>query len=883
MEKTIFGFIYRYSKKQQIYILFFTILSFPFLYYSLELPKIIINDAIGGEEFPRQVLNMQLGQFSYLWMLCGIFLALVFINGGFKYYLNVYRGLLGERMLRRLRYELYQRVLRFRLPRFKRMSQGEIIPMVVAEVEPLGGFIGDAFALPAFQGGTLLTYIVFIFIQDPVLGAAAISLYPLQGYLIPKLQRRVNQLGKQRVRTVRQLSDRIGETVSGVQEIHANDTSNFHQAEITRILGRIFEIRYEIYRRKFFIKFLNNFINQITPFFFYAIGGWLVIRGDLSFGALVAVLAAYKDLASPWKELLTYYQMMEDSRIKYEQVVQQFQPEDIIPLEQIADDRDLDGPLPSLLTLQNSGVATEDGEKLLEAVSVSLPTDRHIAVLGDSGSGRDVFLMLCARLEIPSSGTIRLGEEDLTELPEAITGRVITYVGAHTTMLTDTLRANLYYPLKHRPLVPPHDDDAEAKAQRRRALAESLAAGNTGMDAQADWIDYAAAGASGPEDLQERALEVLTAVEMVGDVYRMGLNGTIEGTTRSEIAERVLQARRGVRQRLEADPGIAALVELFRADAYNTSATVAENLLFGTPVGPDLAPESIAEQPYVLSTLEKVGLVEEFLRIGTQVAETMIELFADLPPGHQFFEQFSFISSDELPDFQPLITKARADGVHALRPEARARLMALPFKVIVARHRLGLIDDDIQRRILDARRRFAEDLPADLQGSIEFFDADRYNGAATLQDNILFGKVAYGPAATQDRVQALIADVIDQLDLRHTVVAVGLDYSVGVAGMRLSTIQRQKLALARALLKRPDLLILNEATSSFDGATQQRVAAAVRQRMAGKGLIWGLHRPSLAREFEDVLVFKGGRLAGQGSFAELEDKNGAMRDLLAAE
>ena len=883
MEKSIFGFIYRYSKKQQIYLLCFTIASFPILYYSLELPKIIINEAIGGVDFPRQFLGFSLDQISYLWVLCLIFLGLVLINGGFKYYLNVYRGLLGERMLRRLRYELYQRVLRFRLPRFKRMSQGEIIPMIVAEVEPLGGFIGDAFAQPAFQGGTLLTYIVFIFIQDPVLGAAAIALYPLQGYLIPKLQRRVNQLGKQRVRTVRQLSDKIGETVSGVQEIHANDTANLQQAEITRLLGRIFEIRFEIYRRKFFIKFLNNFINQITPFFFYSIGGWLVIRGDLSFGALVAVLAAYKDLASPWKELLTYYQMMEDSRIKYEQVVQQFQPEDIMPLAQLIEDRELPRPLPSPLALHNVGVVTEDGERLLEAVTVSLPTDRHIAALGDAGSGRDVFLLLCARLEIPSSGRIRLGEDDLADLPESVTGRRMAYVGAHTTMLTDTLRANLYYSLKHRPLIPPHDEDSDTAAWRRRFLAEALAAGNTKMDAQADWIDYDAAGANGPEELQERALEVLNAVEMAGDVYRMGLNGTIDHTTHADIAERVLQARSAVRERLQADPGTAALVELFRADAYNTSATVAENLLFGTPVGPTLAPESIAEQPYVLSTLENVGLVDEFLRIGLRVAETMIELFADLPPGHEFFEQFSFISSDELPDFQPLITKARADGVQSLRPEARARLMALPFKLIVARHRLGLIGDDLRRRIVEARHRFAADLPTELQGCIEFFDADRYNGAATLQDNILFGKVAYGPAATQEKVQALIADVVDQLDLRRTVVAVGLDYSVGVAGARLSLVQRQKLALARALLKRPDLLILNEATSVLDGATQQRVAAAVRQRMADKGLIWGLHRPSLGREFKDVLVFKSGRLVGEGSFAELEEGNGAMRELLAAE
>src|SRR3546814_3049115 len=112
-------------------------------------------------------------------------------------------------------------------------------------------------------------------------------------------------------------------------------------------------IRFEIYQRKFFIKFLNNFINQLTPFFFYSIGGYLVIRGDLSFGALIAVLAAYKDLAGPWKELLDYYQMKEDIRIKYEQVIQPFDIPGLLPPELQMTDVDSGEHLTRTLTIKN--------------------------------------------------------------------------------------------------------------------------------------------------------------------------------------------------------------------------------------------------------------------------------------------------------------------------------------------------------------------------------------------------------------------------------------------------------------------------------------------------------------------------------------------------
>ena len=136
-------------------LILFTLISFPFLYFSLELPKTIINKAIGGKQFPQHLFGFDFNQVTYLLILCGLFLILVFVNGGFKYYINTFKGRLGERMLRRLRYQLYHRMLRFPLSQFSKTSSAQIIPMITSECESLGGFIGDAFVTPVFQGGTL--------------------------------------------------------------------------------------------------------------------------------------------------------------------------------------------------------------------------------------------------------------------------------------------------------------------------------------------------------------------------------------------------------------------------------------------------------------------------------------------------------------------------------------------------------------------------------------------------------------------------------------------------------------------------------------------------------------------------------------------------------
>src|SRR5246500_4666455 len=369
LDRSIYGYIIHYSLKDQLYLVLVTLLSFPFLYYSLDLPKQIVNHAISGKDFPAKFLGIELDQIPYLLVLCGVFLVLVLINGWFKLHINIKKGQVGERMLRRLRYQLYERVLRFPLSHFDRTATGQVIAMMTGELEPVGGFIGEAFALPISQGGTLLTIFIFMFVQDPILGAAAVAFFPLQGYLIPKMQRIIRRLGRERVRKVRVLSDRIGETIAARAEIRANAAAAYQLADISQRLGEIYDIRFEIYNRKFFVKFLNNLIGNLTPFLFFLIGGYFVIKGELSFGALVAVLAAYKDLSSPWKELLDFYQNQQDVAIRYQQVVEQFQPAGMIDARLLEEEAGTVLPLSGEIAVDNLSLIEYERALVLDGVS----------------------------------------------------------------------------------------------------------------------------------------------------------------------------------------------------------------------------------------------------------------------------------------------------------------------------------------------------------------------------------------------------------------------------------------------------------------------------------------------------------------------------------
>ncbi len=858
MEEGIFGYILKYSKKQQITLLLFSLLSFPFLYFSLDIPKTIINEAIGGTNFPQEILGTEYDQTSYLLIMCAVFLGLVIINGGFKYCINVYRGVLSERMLRRLRFMLIERITRFPLPHFRNISQGEIVSMVALETEPLGGFIGDSVSLLAFQGGTLITIVVFMFAQDMVMGLAAVSLYPIQAWLIPKLQRQVNLLGKERVKNVRKLSERVGEMVSGIADIRAHDTAHFELADFSERLGTIFNIRFQIYRKKYLIKFLNNFLAQLTPFFFFSIGGYLVINGELTLGSLVAVLAAYKDLSSPWKALLNYYQRMEDARIKYRQLVEQFQPPGILAESLMAPHPEPPEKIEGELVASNLSFEVDEGNRIIDGATFSIGTSEHVAITGDGSNDRAAVAQLLARMIIPTGGKIQIGKMSLATMSNATIGRSLAYVDDESYIRSGTILEALLYGLKHYPAKAAAGAGEEPEI-RMKKIEESIISGNSPFSIDDEWVDFKSIGVAGHEEVMKRTIDVLGTVGLDDDIFRLGLRQVVNADDHPELVAGILKARTMIGEKMGAS-NIDNLVEVFDKNKFIANASVAENILFGAPVGDQFRIETLGCNPYVLGILEKVGLRDDFLRIGHAIAELMVELFQGLSPGHEFFERFSFIDSDDLPEFQRINNHIAAHGMEGLNDADRGLLADLPFRMIVARHRLGLIDEDLQARILEARRLFSDSLPESSRSSVAFFNIEQYNTASSIQDNILFGKIASDKAESASIVGDIMTGVIDELGLRTAIIETGLGFNVGIAGKRLSLAQRQKLAIARCLLKQPRMMIVNQATTALDAASGNKILENIKAEMKDAGLVWVDSDIASIKSFDHVMRVEHGKV-----------------------
>jgi ATP-binding cassette, subfamily B, bacterial len=151
------------------------------------------------------------------------------------------------------------------------------------------------------------------------------------------------------------------------------------------------------------------------------------------------------------------------------------------------------------------------------------------------------------------------------------------------------------------------------------------------------------------------------------------------------------------------------------------------------------------------------------------------------------------------------------------------------------------------------------------------------------QDGFLFGtsireNVRYGREAASDRD---VESAFSELGLDDWVAALpdGLETNAGERGEALSVGERQLVALARAQLGDPGLLILAEATSAVDPATERVITEALRRVSAGRTTVTIAHRLSTAEAADHVFVFHGGELVEQGTHAELVARGGVYAGL----
>ncbi|MFP5212318.1 MAG: ABC transporter ATP-binding protein/permease, partial [Acidobacteriota bacterium] len=777
-KRSLFYWVKTSNIKLQLLLLAIIIVTVFARVLPLEMQKKIVNQAIG------------LGKVDLLFLYCGYYLAAVVTASVLKYLITYIQTYLSQQALVKMRKDLYAHILTLPLSFFRKASPGMVVASLVTELATAGDFVGQAIAVPLTNVLTLIAFTGYMFYLNPTLGALSLASYPIILIFIPMLQRRSNRANKERVDTTRKLSSNIGEAVSGIHEIHGNGSYRIENRKYGRFVEALFKARMQWIMYKNGTKQVNNFVQALGPFALFLVGGYFVIQGRFDLGALVAFLSAYEKLYDPGKELMEFYQLYQDADVGYRRIMEYFDVEPEYLLEP-PDRKPL--VLSGAISTKKLSFAVGGGIQLLRDVTIELKPGEQLALVGFSGSGKSTLAQCVGQLYKYTGGSVQLDGHEVSGLTKEDIAFNMGIVAQSPFIFDGTIRENLLY---------------SCEALRVEENGESTCGDIFGNGHKMPNLD--------------EMIQVLQQVGIFVDVLRFGLNTVLsrENGDGGDLADKLVRVRNSFQESFGEE--LSDVVEFFDAERYLHHSSVAENLVFGSPNQEEFLLERLPESPYFLGFLEEAGLAGSLFDLGRDIAVTTVDILGDLPAEEIFFQQ-SVVRLDEFDEYKSLVDRIKESEPEAITMGDRDMLLKLALRFTPGLHKTVAIGEPFMRLILDGRLLFMEKISSEMPGAVAFYRTSDYIYNQTIQDNILFGRPRADRPKAHDRVYQSIIRFLIEEDLLERIVDIGMEFNVGTKGERLSGGQRQKLAIARILLKNPPILIMDEATSALDNASQKRI------------------------------------------------------------
>lgn len=375
--------------------------------------------------------------------LIAVGIVVVFFFRGIFYYGQSYLvSFVGQRVVIDIREALFEKFQRMPLAYFDRHQTGEIMSYVTNDVQALQNALVDKLIELVTESSVLVGSIVLMFYLDWKLTLITLITVPLVGQAMNIFGKKLKKSGIVIQERLADINSLLQESISAVRVVKSFVRERHEIARFHRQNELNFQAEMKNVQLTSLLTPTVEFLAAITVTFILWIGGYEVVQGDLTAGALVAFLTYAVNLANPVKRISRIYGTVQRAMAAADRVF------DVIDMEETIHDKEGAVPLPEIegrVAVKDVSFSYKEGAPALSHVSLEASPGQLIAFVGPSGAGKSTIANLIPRFYEVNEGVIEIDGHDVRDVTLDSLREQIGIVPQETMLFSSSVRENIRY------------------------------------------------------------------------------------------------------------------------------------------------------------------------------------------------------------------------------------------------------------------------------------------------------------------------------------------------------------------------------------------------------------------------------------------------------